>query len=725
MHAIKVRLVSILVLVLVVASCSEKDTTPPPKPSLDPVVSPTAAGTITLTGSAEYGSTVDITGGVAPVTTKADGFSAQFRADVQLVAAPSVTASPATIRLSVTATDDAGNKSEPTIVEVAYTPLAGPDLNPPTVSVHQVNGYFVCPATGLLTDKADLSDCGTRTSSVVVFRMGSLVVLNVRAHDDRGLQRVAYEASGTNISVAGETLVATGTYTRNTDLDSTFSFKISSWAGIVTVTAQATDPEGNTANSAPAYLDVRFQIAAGDRTSGTVATGAMLSALQDVAVGPTGSVVAANADAALPAVLRIDPGSQSPIVYVDFFPATPQFVTFDKAGNLYTTLDTGELWKTGTDLTTTLYIDPGGTPRGSDTLAGATPATGRWIAQGQIANGSCLSIPVGVTDSTRWVVAGTSGTCPTTCVGGGALQGLTPNACATWVGGASTLQQATALAQTITANSATTGFVAYASNACDTLTQGPGNGRVCLFLVAMTAGTSPGVAARQPLALLSSDGNWTGGEVNGGTSPSTIYLANRNNSRLHQIQAPDTAATTLRDYTFSGGWLNGNLVDVAAAVRVGKGETNAPSRLFTYVTVDSGRVVGLDVASSRAWVVADANTNYAHTAGGAVIDHLQNPWGIAYVPPGNGGDCLLVANRAPSNVLMRGEVLAYTDLDDSAGQTVAPEGGAPIITGLADVRGIALDMTDANPDKWTLLVIDNRSQVIVRVGRSASTTDCF
>ena len=720
----KLRLVFILA--LVVASCSEKDTTPPPRPSLDPVVSPTAAGTITLTGSAEYGATVDIVGGVAPVSAKADGFSAAFRADVQLVASPSVTASPATVMLSVTATDDAGNKSEPTTVEVQYTPLAGPDVNPPVVAVHQVNGYWVCPGSGLLTDKADLSDCATRTSSVVVFRMGSLVVLTVRAHDDRGLQRVAYKATGTNVSVGGDALVATGTYTRNTDLDSTFSFNVNSWAGIVTVTAQATDPDGNTTNSAPAYLDVRFQVAAGDRSTGTVATGPMLSALQDVAVGPTGMVVAANADSALPAVLRIDPASQSPLVYVDFFPATPQFVTFDEAGDLYTTLDSGELWKTGADLATTLYIDPGGTPRGSDILRVATPATGRWVAQSQMATGSCLSIPVGATDSTRWIVAGTSGTCPTTCVGSGALQGLTPNACAIWSGGATTLQQATALASTITANVATTGFVAYASNACDTLTQGPGNGRVCIFLVATTDGTSPGVAARQPLALLSSDQNWTAGEVSGGTAPSTIYLANRsNNGRLHQIQAPTTGATTLRDYTFTGGWLNGNLVDVAAALRVAKGETSTPARLFAYVTVDSGRVVGLDLASSRAWVLADGNTDYAHIAGGALIDHLQNPWGIAYVPPGNGGDCLLVANRAPSNVLMRGEILAYTDLDQSAGQTVGPEGGAPIVTGLADVRGIALDTSDPNPDKWTLLVIDNRSQVIVRIGRTASTTDCF
>ncbi len=92
---------------LALMGCEEKDKTPPPAPVVDPITSPTPLASVSVTGSAEFGSTVTITGGAEEVTTKADQFTARWRATVKLTANADNT-------LSVTATDAAGNVSEAT-----------------------------------------------------------------------------------------------------------------------------------------------------------------------------------------------------------------------------------------------------------------------------------------------------------------------------------------------------------------------------------------------------------------------------------------------------------------------------------------------------------------------------------------------------------------------------------------------------------------------------------
>lgn len=98
---------------LALTACQEKDTTPPPKPFLDLLSSPTDRVKVQITGNAEYGSTVTVTGGKQEVTTTADAISSRFRAEVELNPdAPNA--------LSITATDSVGNVSEAATMEVAH-----------------------------------------------------------------------------------------------------------------------------------------------------------------------------------------------------------------------------------------------------------------------------------------------------------------------------------------------------------------------------------------------------------------------------------------------------------------------------------------------------------------------------------------------------------------------------------------------------------------------------
>ena len=100
---------------LTFAGCSQKDTTPPPPPNVDPPTSPTGEAKVWVTGSAEYASTVKLTGPSGDQQTTADQFTARFRFQVDLK--PSTTNA-----FSLTATDAAGNVSEATKVTIDSQP---------------------------------------------------------------------------------------------------------------------------------------------------------------------------------------------------------------------------------------------------------------------------------------------------------------------------------------------------------------------------------------------------------------------------------------------------------------------------------------------------------------------------------------------------------------------------------------------------------------------------
>lgn len=148
--------ISLLLLAVfaVTSSCAEKDVTPPPPPNVDPVVSPTSLSSQTITGSAEYGSTVKVKGGQAAVETAADTFTARFRVTVSLNPG-------ASNALSVTATDAAGNESKPTMVTISQEPVK-PDAISLTVTPNPVSaddGKLTATAKVSVPEKgADLSN---------------------------------------------------------------------------------------------------------------------------------------------------------------------------------------------------------------------------------------------------------------------------------------------------------------------------------------------------------------------------------------------------------------------------------------------------------------------------------------------------------------------------------------------------------------------------------------
>ena len=107
----------------------EKDTTPPATPTVNPV----KAGATAVTGTAEAGSTVEVTlPGGSKVSAKADQ-DGNYSVPVSALKEGDT--------VSVTATDDAGNKSTPTSVTVPDTTApAAPTVNPVTAGATAVTG---------------------------------------------------------------------------------------------------------------------------------------------------------------------------------------------------------------------------------------------------------------------------------------------------------------------------------------------------------------------------------------------------------------------------------------------------------------------------------------------------------------------------------------------------------------------------------------------------------
>lgn len=105
----------LLALGLLLVACNQKDTTAPPAPNVDPPTSPTGAAKVWITGSAEFASTVKLSGPTGDLQTTADPFTARFRFQVEL--------KPGTANaFSLTATDAAGNVSEATAVTIESQP---------------------------------------------------------------------------------------------------------------------------------------------------------------------------------------------------------------------------------------------------------------------------------------------------------------------------------------------------------------------------------------------------------------------------------------------------------------------------------------------------------------------------------------------------------------------------------------------------------------------------
>ncbi len=100
--------------ILLAYGCADDpDTTPPPAPVVEPVVSPTSLPAQSLTGSAEPGATIEVSGGASVATAQVDPFTARWRTTVMLDPGEAT-------ELEVTAIDAAGNRSEATVVQIEH-----------------------------------------------------------------------------------------------------------------------------------------------------------------------------------------------------------------------------------------------------------------------------------------------------------------------------------------------------------------------------------------------------------------------------------------------------------------------------------------------------------------------------------------------------------------------------------------------------------------------------
>lgn len=110
----------VLLIALATACGDDKDRKPPPAPVVEPVASPTSVPTVVLYGSGEPNATIEVSGGAEVATTTIDAFTSRFFVEVQLATGGDTGALEVPNALDVVAIDGAGNRSEPTRVEITY-----------------------------------------------------------------------------------------------------------------------------------------------------------------------------------------------------------------------------------------------------------------------------------------------------------------------------------------------------------------------------------------------------------------------------------------------------------------------------------------------------------------------------------------------------------------------------------------------------------------------------
>lgn len=143
-------------------ACGTSDTTAPAPPIVDPVDTQTPATSIDVSGTAEFNSTVKLTTSAGDVSTTADPYTARWFAKVDLSAGAN--------QLRVTATDAAGNTSDPTLVDITQGPYGNVAPFTMALQLAQPSAYVGIPlgfkviAVDAKGDPADPSTLAITTS---------------------------------------------------------------------------------------------------------------------------------------------------------------------------------------------------------------------------------------------------------------------------------------------------------------------------------------------------------------------------------------------------------------------------------------------------------------------------------------------------------------------------------------------------------------------------------
>ncbi len=151
---------------LMLVACAAEDEAAPAPPWVDAVQSPTSRTTVELRGTAEFGAVVRVSGSADPTPpeTIADPYSATWRLPVTLVPRAGA-ATP--VALEVTATDGAGNASEPAAVVINYAPVGADN----TVLRLALLESIISADEGILIAEADLIpefDAGGRSLTFTI-----------------------------------------------------------------------------------------------------------------------------------------------------------------------------------------------------------------------------------------------------------------------------------------------------------------------------------------------------------------------------------------------------------------------------------------------------------------------------------------------------------------------------------------------------------------------------
>lgn len=363
------RLVSVAACVVVAFGCGVSDNDPPAAPIVDPIETPTPQTVIRVTGTAEFGSTVRLTGGTAPAESIADPYTARWFATVSIANGPST--------LSVTATDAAGNVSPATEVTVTQVASGTPESitlllgqasanvgEPVPFSVVALDTFgdpvSLASLTVTTTDALAMVDVPGRTirfgtvgtplhtvtatllggtpaaasdTAVILVTSsdsqapdvtiqspasgslapGATVTVTVRASDAGGLAQILLQAFG-ETSFFEQRLVprdATTGLAETGPITASFVVGIPRGAlGTVTLVAQAIDTSGNASSSAAVTIPVdpaRSIVVGPGVTVTTVSGRGQLRRPRGVAVDAANLVYVTNNDSNFPLILRMDP----------------------------------------------------------------------------------------------------------------------------------------------------------------------------------------------------------------------------------------------------------------------------------------------------------------------------------------------------------------------------------------------------------------------------------